>query len=85
MRVGISRKFRKPEKGKAEIRCADKVMCDIQLAKSALWCVRRRSRTKSKEAFQTLMEDREFSSASRGTGRWVITGEARGKGATYGT
>ena len=85
MRVGISRKFRKPGKGKAEIRGAEKVVCDIKLAKSASWCVRGRSWTESKEAFQTLMEDREFSSSSRGTGRWVITGEARGKGATNGT
>lgn len=47
-----------------------------KFGKSALWRARGRNQADSKEVIHTLMEDNEFRSSSRGTGEWVITGEA---------
>ena len=56
-----------------------KAECDIKLGKSALWRARGQIQADGREVIHTLMEDSEFRSFSRSTGRQVNTGEATGE------
>ena len=55
-------------KGKAS-RGVEKAVCDINLDKSPLWRTKGPSQADSKETIHTLMEDGEFISSCRVTGR----------------
>ena len=84
MRPGVPRTHSETGNGKGEARgCGESRV--RQLRKSVLWRAMKRSQADSNEAIHRLMEDREFSFASGGTGSLVITGEAREEGATCDT
>lgn len=79
MRPRDPRPFRKPGNGKGKTRRVKKDECDIKLGKSALSRSRGQIQADSREVIHTLMEDSEFSSFSRGTGRLILE-KPRGKG-----